>query len=319
MDRDKNWHRTKRAEEAIFEGKGDKRKSRKPSEVLRELYQEQVIDELLEPLVFLDDNGRGWPIQKNDGIFFFNYRPDRARQLSLKITERKHAYNLCFVTMTPYEKTLEAITAFPAEQIPHSLAETISRSGLRQVHIAETEKYPHVTYFFNGGLENPHTKEKFILIDSRRDIATHDEAPEMKAHEIATKAIEEIKEGADVLILNFANADMVGHTANVPAIIAAVTFVDRQLKRVIGAIEKAKGIALISSDHGNAEMNIDDMTNVRHTAHTLNPVPFIVTEKKFKIRPSGTLADIAPTILEILKIPQPSCMTGVSLLKNQKE
>lgn len=319
MDRDKNWHRTKKAEEAIFESKGKLYKAKKPSEVLKTLYDNGIVDEHLEPLVFLDDTGRGYPMQKNDGVFFFNYRPDRARQLSSKIIERQKTHNLCFVTMTEYDKSMETLVAFPDQSLNDSLAAVISRQGLTQSHIAETEKYAHVTYFFNGGHEEPHAREHHFLIDSRRDIATHDQAPEMRAKEIADKTLERIDAGDDFILMNFANADMVGHTANKPAIIAAVETVDRELKRVAKAIMAKKGAAIVTSDHGNAEMNVDPKTGEKHTAHTLNLVPFILVSelktKNYKLKTNnGSLADIAPTILEIMNIKKPASMTGGSLI-----
>lgn len=321
MDRDKNWHRTEKAEQAIFEGKGKIYLACKPSQVLKELYNNGTLDEHLEPLVFLDDTGRGWPVEKNDGVFFFNFRPDRARQLSSRILNRKKSHNLFFVTMTEYDKTFEAEVAFKDSDVDKSLASVISQAGLTQSHIAETEKYPHVTYFFNGGREEPHNREHHFLIDSRKDIATHDQAPEMRAREIADKTIERIYAGDDFLVVNFANADMVGHTANVPAIVQAVETVDRELKRVVEAVVSKNGVAIITADHGNAEVNIDNSTGEKHTAHTLNVVPFIIIpatwgpdSKPITLRPRGTLADIAPTIIDILHINKPPQMAGVSLL-----
>ncbi|MDP2684751.1 MAG: 2,3-bisphosphoglycerate-independent phosphoglycerate mutase [bacterium] len=315
MDRDKNWHRIEQAERAIFDCQGKICVAKKPSEVLKELYESDVMDELLEPLVFLDDDGQGWPIRSNDGVFFFNYRPDRARQLSSRIMARRSSDNLCFVTMTEYDKTLETIVAFPEQTIDDSLSALVSQAGFRQSHITETEKYAHLTYFFNGGHEEPHQNERHILVDSRKDIKTHDQAPEMRAHDIATKTIEQIKEGDDYIVINFANADMVGHTANVPAIKIAVETVDIELKRVVEATQDANGIAIITSDHGNAEINVDHKSGIKHTAHTLSPVPLIITNEDCSIRGSGTLADIAPTILKLMGLRQPSSMTGNILIK----
>lgn len=332
MDRDKNWHRTEKAEKAIFEGRGKIHKARKPSEVLKELYDDGIIDEHLEPLVFFDDTGQGYSIEKNDGVFIFNYRPDRVRQLSQKILDRKKTHNLFFVTMTEYDKSLEAAVAFPDSNIDDSLASVISQQGLAQSHIAETEKYAHVTYFFNGGREEPHAGEHHFLIDSRRDIATHDQAPEMRAREIADKALERIKAGDDFLVINFANADMVGHTANREAIITAVETVDRELKRVCDAVILKSGVAIVTADHGNAEMNVDEVTSEQHTAHTLNLVPLILFSPSFQkrglggvqnhkskiinLKSNGSLADIAPTILELMQIKKPAAMTGESLVSN---
>jgi 2,3-bisphosphoglycerate-independent phosphoglycerate mutase len=278
------------------------------------------VDEHVEPMVFVDETGKGWPISQNDGVFFFNYRPDRARQLTKKILEKKHTHNLCFVTLTEYDKTFETLVAFPQSKIEHSLAAEISKAGLTQSHIAETEKYAHITYFFNGGHEQPHKNEHFFLIDSRRDVPTHDLAPQMRAREIADKAVERIKEGDDFLVINFANADMVGHTANQSAIITAVETMDRELKKVVEEIIKHDGIAIVTADHGNAEVNIDETTGEKHTAHTTNLVPFILVSdlKSLILNPKsspGTLADVAPTILELMNLKKPASMTGESLIQ----
>lgn len=320
MDRDKNWQRTEKAEQAIFAGQGQTYKNRKPSEVLKALYKEGAMDEYLEPLIFLDETGRGYKIENNDGIFFFNYRTDRPRQLSYKIMERAKKQNLFFVTMTEYHPDIESLVAFPPQKIDTTLAAEISQAGLKQAHIAETEKYGHVTFFFNGGKQDVHKGENHYLIESRKDIPTHDLAPEMKAKEIADKAIERLETGDNFLVINFANADMVGHTANVPAVIQAVQTVDRELKRVIDAVQKHHGIAIITADHGNAEVNIDQQSGEKHTAHTLNLVPFILVTglqpTTYNLQPNnGTLADIAPTILELMGLPQPQSMTGRSLIR----
>ncbi len=321
MDRDKNWHRVTQAEDAIFHGKGKTIKNKKPSEIVLELYKQGVIDELLEPVVLLDDSGRDHKVQKNDGVFFFNFRADRARQLSEKVLERKASHNLCFVTLTQYDKSFESLVAFPPNDSETTLSAEISQAGLTQSHIAETEKYPHVTYFFNAGREEPHKNERHILVESRRDINTHDQAPEMRAREIADKAIERIEAGDDFLVMNFANADMVGHTANKPAILIAVETVDRELKRVVEKLLSKNGIAIITADHGNAEVNVDEVTGENHTAHTTNLVPFILAGPDAHsdspiLRHSGSLTDIAPTILELLQIKKPVQMTGKSLMTN---
>jgi 2,3-bisphosphoglycerate-independent phosphoglycerate mutase len=278
-------------------------------------------------MVFLDETGKGWPISQNDGVFFFNFRPDRARQLSKKILEKKQTHNLCFVTLTQYDEAFETLVAFPQNKIDTSLAGEISRAGLTQSHIAETEKYAHVTYFFNGGKEQSHKNEHFFLIESRRDIPTHDLVPEMRAKEIADKAIERLEAGDGFLVMNFANADMVGHTANVSAIITAVETVDTQLRKVVDKVLMMNGIALITADHGNAELNINEKTGEKHTAHTTNLVPCIlITSNTLPLplgegrgegllRSGGTLADIAPTILKLLNLKIPAKMTGKSLIE----
>ncbi len=330
MDRDRNWDRVAKAEAAIFEGNASRRESRAPSVVLGELYEKGIVDEHLEPVVFLDDGARnenGEPaartIGAHDGVFLFNFRPDRARQITERLLARKDALDLLVVTLTEYDAALTAAgarVAFPQTRATASLAAEIAAAGLAQAHIAETEKYAHVTYFFNGGNETPHEGERFYLIESRKDVTTHDEAPEMRAREIADKALERIEAGDDLLVVNLANADMVGHTANRPAIIAAVETVDRELRRIVDAVLARNGTVIVTADHGNAEMNVDPETGARHTAHTTNLVPFIVAsaDPSLRIVPSrngrGSLADIAPTVLRLLGLPKPDAMTGTSLV-----
>ncbi len=314
MDRDNNWDRLAKAEEVFFHGKGQSHKNIKPSEVMSELYTKGVLDEHLEPIIFLDENGKSYTVEKNDGVFFYNFRSDRARMLSSKIAERKNRDNLCFVTMTEYEKSLPAEIAFPIIEIETTLAKEISSAGLTQAHIAETEKFPHATYFLNGGKQDPYPGEEHIMLASRKDIKTHDLAPKMRAEAIADKAIEQIEKSTDFIFINFANPDMVGHTANVPAIIEAIEEVDTQLGRVISVLEKNSGVAFITADHGNAEVNIDPSTGEKHTSHTINPVPAILTDIKIHKLSNGSLVDITPTILKLMAIPQPISMTGKTLV-----
>lgn len=313
MDRDNNWDRLKKVEEALFECKGNVC-TLKPSEYVDSLYREGKLDEHLEPIVCLGPEGRGCAIEKNDGVFFFNFRADRARMLSTKLLERQAKENVCFVTLSEYSTEFKCLVAFPPIKIETTLAAEISNAGLTQAHIAETEKFPHATYFLNGGREKPYPNETYILLDSRKDVKTHDQAPKMRAEAIASKAIEEIEKGTDFIFINFANADMVGHTANVPAIIEAVEEVDTQLGKVVDALVAHGGIAFITADHGNAELNIDPVTGAKHTSHTTNPVPAILTTSDLTLRSGGGLADIAPTILKLYNIPQPRTMTGKSLV-----
>lgn len=313
MDRDNNWDRLAKAESALFECKGIICKAQKPSQVMTELYKNGVLDEHAEPLVFLDDTGKGYNISQNDGVFFFNFRADRARMLSKKLMEQAERKNLCFVTLTQYAKDLGAIVAFGPDEITTTLAEQVSLAGMRQAHIAETEKYPHATYFLNGGREKPHDGEEFIMVQSRKDVPTHDLAPKMQAQGIADNAIEQLEQGVEFIFINFANADMVGHTANVPAIIEAVEEVDMQLKRVVEKTLELHGAVFVTADHGNAELNVDQTTGEKHTAHTTNLVPGLLTIAG-KYLDEGTLADVAPTILELLEIAKPSAMTGKSLI-----
>ena len=312
MDRDNNQDRLKKATDALFECKGNVC-SLKPSEFVENLYKENKIDEMLEPIVCLGDDGKSCGIQSGDGVFFFNFRADRARMLSKVMMEKSHTDNVCFATLTEYGADFKCLIAFPPMKIETTLAKEISLAGMTQTHIAETEKFPHATYFLNGGVEIPYANEKHILLDSRKDVPTHDFAPKMRAEGIADKAIEEIDNGTDFIFINFANPDMVGHTANVPAIIEAVEEVDKQLGRVVDALILKGGIAFITADHGNAEVNIDPVTLNKHTSHTINPVPAIVTKLGINIE-NGSLADVAPTILSILGIPKPKVMTGSDLL-----
>jgi 2,3-bisphosphoglycerate-independent phosphoglycerate mutase len=318
MDRDNNWDRLAKTEAAIFEGKGHIKKGEKPSEVLERLYTEGALDEHIEPVVFLDANDKSFKVEDNDGIFFFNFRSDRARMLSKKLKEVREKRNLFYVTLTEYDKDPGAEIAFPIMKIETTLAKEISAAGLSQAHIAETEKFPHATYFLNGGVETLYEKEKHILLDSRKDVPTHDLAPKMRAEAIADKAIEEIEAGTDFIFINFANPDMVGHTANVPALIEAIEETDTQLGRVVDALISKKGVALITADHGNAEVNVDQLTGEKHTAHTINPVPCIVVQEGHHLAERaerGTLTDLTPTVFHLLGIPKPASMTGQSLIK----
>ncbi len=309
MDRDRNWDRVGKVESAIFRNEGVRAyRNRRASEVMEELYAEGVVDEHLEPVVFLDENGEGYRIDENDGVFFFNFRSDRARELSARMVEYGQEKNICFVTLTEYDPEIRALVAFPQVRPQTTLAEQISKAGLSQAHIAETEKYAHATYFLNGGRELPFPGEEQVIVESRKDIQTHDQAPEMRARGIADKAIEYLERGTDFLFINFANADMVGHTGNVPAIITAVETVDRELGRVIRKTLERNGIAIITADHGNAEQNIDTKTGETHTAHTTNLVPLVVTAPC--TLENGTLADIAPTALSLMHLPIPKEMTG---------
>jgi 2,3-bisphosphoglycerate-independent phosphoglycerate mutase len=315
MDRDNNWDRVKRAEEALFEGKGAQSHAGAiPSEVIAKLHAAGIVDEHLEPIIFLDRTGKSYQIRANDAVFFFNFRADRARMISKKMLEKAATMNLAFATLTEYDKTFECAVAFPPRTIETTIAKEVANAGMTQAHIAETEKFPHATYFLNGGIEKPYTGEKHIMLESRKDVKTHDEAPEMRAEAIADKAIEEINAGANFIFINFANPDMVGHTANVPAIIRAVETVDAQLKRVLDALHAKGGVAFVTADHGNAELNIDPITGAKHTAHTINPVPAIVTDTSLTLADGG-LADIAPTMLALLGIKKPSGMTGRNLLE----
>ncbi len=308
MDRDHNWDRFKKAQDVIFDGQG-KVCDISPSVFVEDLYKKDFKDELLPPFICLNKEGQKNIIKENDGVFFFNYRADRARMMTQKIIEKGSIYLL---TMTSYGEEYKTRVAFEQIEVKNTLAKIISENNLSQVHIAETEKFAHATYFLNGGSEEIYDKEEDILVPSRKDIGTYDLAPKMSAEEIANRAIEKIESGVDFIFINFANPDMVGHTAVVPSIVEAIEETDRQLGRVLDVLVKRGGIALVTADHGNAEINIDPITGLKHTAHTTDPVPFILVGMDCGVR-NGTLADLAPTIFKIYNIKKPDEMTGESL------
>lgn len=307
MDRDNNWDRIEKFEQTVFECKNGLCQLA-PLEELKRQHAEGKTDEHVEPFVICEA-----PLRKDDGVFVFNFRADRARMITQRLCERKKELDLHIVTLAEYQKDLDVIVAFPPRVIKTTLAQEVSLAGKKQVHIAETEKFPHATYFLNGGKEDPHDGEEHVMLASRKDVTTHDEAPEMRAEAIADEAIVRIEAGVDFIFINFANPDMVGHTANVPAIITAVETVDRELKRVCEALHAREGVALVTADHGNAEININPKTGDKHTAHTLSQVPCILTNTKETLRSEGSLQDIAPTVLAHLNIPQPQEMTGTNL------
>ena len=307
MDRDTHWGRIEKAQQAIFDGIGNKTTD-SPIQYLEKQYKAGTTDEYIEPVIFNES-----PVRENDALFFFNFRADRARQITSKILERIQEKNIYFATMTQYSHEFACDVAFPDVDIEHTLGSVISGSGLTQSHIAETEKFAHATYFLNGGREKPYEKETDVLLESRKDVETHDQAPKMRAESIADKAIEELDKGQDFIFINFANPDMVGHTGNVPAIIEAVEETDRQCRRVVEHLLRRGGIAFVTADHGNAEVNKDENGNP-HTSHTTNPVPAIVTDKEISLREGGGLSDIAPTIFEIMNLQKPQNMKGESLL-----
>ena len=309
MDRDNNWDRMQKFNDTVFECKNNLCQTA-PAEELKRQYAEGKSDEHIEPFTLIEV-----PLNKNDGVFVFNFRADRARMITQVLCDYKKTLNLHIVTLAEYQKDFDVVVAFPPRTIETTLAQEVSKNGLKQAHIAETEKFPHATYFLNGGKEEPHDGEEHVMLASRKDVQTHDEAPEMRAEAIADEAITRIESGVEFIFINFANPDMVGHTANVSAIVRAVEFVDIQLKRVCDALHARGGHAVVTADHGNAEVNINPLTGDKHTAHTLNKVPCIITNTQETIKvENGSLQDLAPTVLKILELKKPSAMTGESLI-----
>ena len=318
MDRDNRWERIERAYLALTEGLGQRSDS--SATAIETAYAAGQTDEFVEPRVV----GPPGTIDDGDGIIFFNFRSDRARELTRALTlpgfdgfTRKKSPQLAgYVCMTEYDETFDLPIAFPSETYPDILAEVVSKAGLRQLRIAETEKYAHVTFFFNGGVEVAWPGEERVLIPSPKEVATYDQKPEMSAVEVTDEVVRRVKSNAyQLIILNFANCDMVGHTGILAAAISAVETVDTALGRVVETVIAAGGKLLITADHGNCEKMVD--ANGRpHTAHTSDLVPFILIDparRQVKVR-DGILADLAPTILELLGLRQPAAMTGRSLL-----
>jgi 2,3-bisphosphoglycerate-independent phosphoglycerate mutase len=269
-----------------------------------------VTDEFIEPTV-IDGRPRLGP---EDAAIFFNFRPDRARQLSQKLLEA----GIDLTTMTRYRDDLDCPVVFEEQDVPNTLAEVLADHDVRQLHCAETEKYAHVTYFFNGGREQAWPGEERILVPSPRDVGTYDRKPEMSASEVADRFAARIGDGFAFGIVNFANPDMVGHTGSIPAAVAAVETTDRCLGRVLDAVEAAGGTALVTADHGNAETMLAEDGVSPQTAHTTNPVPLVVTASGAELRDGGELSDLAPTCLDLLGIPQPREMTGTSLVRSAR-
>lgn len=325
MDRDKRWERVEKAFNAIVYGEGERVAS--AAAAVRESYEKEITDEFVVPKVVVDGSGRPkGMVQRRDAVIFYNFRADRAREITRAFTDRdfdgfarKGGYpGVHFTCMTQYDVTIPAPVAFPPQTLQNTLGEILSESGLKQLRIAETEKYAHVTFFFNGGVEAPNPGEERVLIPSPK-VATYDLKPEMSAPEVTERVLAEIAgDGYDVIILNYANPDMVGHTGVLEAAVQAIRVVDECLGRVVQGVLDKKGVALVTADHGNAEQMLEEDSDEPHTAHTTNPVPFILVGegyRKSRLRDGGALKDIAPTMLEILGIPRPPEMTGCSLLK----
>jgi 2,3-bisphosphoglycerate-independent phosphoglycerate mutase len=304
MDRDQRWERTQRAYDAIVSCVPVT--SADPVPYVQAQYDAEVTDEFIEPTHF---DGRPG-IEPGDTVLFFNFRPDRARQLSQKLLDA--GFDL--TTMTRYRDDFDCPVVFDEQQVTNTLAEVLASHGRRQLHAAETEKYAHVTYFLNGGREEAWPGETRILVPSPREVGTYDRKPEMAAPEVAARVAAEAPAGYAFVIVNFANPDMVGHTGSIPAAIAAVETTDRCLGIVLDAVERAGGVALVTADHGNAETMLEADGVSPHTAHTTNPVPLVVTDLRVTLREDGELSDLAPTILAMIGIPQPREMTGRTLV-----
>jgi 2,3-bisphosphoglycerate-independent phosphoglycerate mutase len=304
MDRDQRWDRTERALAALLQRDEGMTGTVPVAEVQRS-YDEGVTDEFIEPIV-LDGRPR---IAPEDAIIFFNFRPDRARQLTQKLL----ASGFDVTTMTRFRDDFDAPVAFPEQEVTEVLAEVLSEQGIRQLHAAETEKYAHVTYFFNGGREEPFAGEERILVPSPREVPSYDHKPEMSAPEVAGRFAEAIQSGDfGFAVLNFANPDMVGHTGSIDAAVKAVETVDACLGRILAAVEQRGGISLVTADHGNAETMLDERGEP-HTAHTSNPVPLVLTDTNLPLEDGGELADLAPTVLGLLGLKPPLQMTGKNL------
>ena len=317
MDRDNRWERVQKAYDAMVFGEGKHCDS--PSGAVQASYDEGITDEFVVPVVCCDNSN----IKSNDSVIFFNFRPDRAREITRTLVDpnfdgferKKGMFPLTFVCMTQYDATMpNVLVAFKPQSLANTFGEYISNKGLTQLRIAETEKYAHVTFFFNGGIEKSYKNEDRILVPSPK-VATYDMQPEMSAYIVTDKIIDSIKSGKyDVIILNYANCDMVGHTGVFEAAVKAVEAVDTCVGKVTEAIAAMGGVTIITADHGNADKMFDE-NNKPFTAHTTNPVPFCVIGYDCELKSGGKLADIAPTMLNILDLPLPEEMDGISLIK----
>ena len=336
MDRDRRWERTKLAYDAVVHGRpaplgsdpddtsgaGATQHAESGEAAVRAAYGRGETDEFVRPTL-VGAEGR---IRDGDAVLFLNFRPDRARQLTRALGEpgfdcfeRGPAPRVRLTTLTEYQEDWDYPVAFPPERPRATLAAVLAERGVRQLHVAETEKYAHVTYFFNGGEEHEHPGEERCLVDSPRDVPTYDHKPEMSAAAAASAFCERwAKGGYGFGIINFANPDMVGHTGVIPAAVAAVETVDEQLGRVVDAVHASGGACIVTADHGNAD-NMLEPDGSPNTAHSLNPVPLVVTADVGDLRDGGVLADVAPTVLALLGQPQPAEMTASSLLTRQPD
>ena len=323
MDRDNRWDRVERAYLALTKGEGSAFESAAAG--IQASYDAEKYDEFVEPVVVTENGAPLATVKDGDSVIFFNFRPDRAREITRAFCDdefkgfaREKRLDLVYVCFTDYDDTIaNKKVAFKKEQITNTFGEFLANNGLTQARIAETEKYAHVTFFFNGGVEEPNQGEDRYLIPSPKEVATYDLKPEMSAYGVCDKLCEAIKSGKyDVIIVNFANPDMVGHTGVEAAAIKAIEAVDECVGRAVEALKEADGVMFICADHGNAEQLVDYETGAPFTAHTTNPVPFILVnaDPSYKLREGGCLADIAPTLIELMGLEQPKEMSGKSLL-----
>ena len=319
MDRDKRWERLQKAYDALVNGIGEKAPTAQMA--IEDSYQKEIFDEFVLPTLICNGEEPIATISEKDSVIFFNFRPDRAREITRALVDENFdafetkKLNLYYVCFTNYDDTIPNVhIAFKKSELKNTFGEIVSNNNLTQLRIAETEKYAHVTFFFNGGEEKQYKGEERILIPSPK-VETYDMKPEMSAYEVTDKVVEAIKEQKyDTIILNYANSDMVGHTGNLDAAVKAVEAVDECVGRVVEAIEEVGGVLLITADHGNSEQMIDYKTGEPHTAHTTNPVPFVLVGIDAKLK-QGRLADLAPTMLDIMGIKKPEEMTGESLIE----
>ena len=324
MDRDNRWERVEKAYAAMVYGEGESAET--SAEAIARSYDAGVNDEFVLPTVITANGSPVGKLQDGDGFIFFNFRSDRAREITRSLAladfsgfQRRIWPNLAsYVCMTEYDATFGLPIAFGPEELTNILGEVLSRAGLTQLRIAETEKYAHVTFFFNGGVEKPFPGEERCLIPSPKEVSTYDQKPEMSAYPVTEELLKKLDSGQyDVIVLNFANADMVGHTGILPAAVKAIEAVDECIGRLAVKVRDKGGRVIITADHGNAETMVDE-NGGPHTAHTTDRVPLILVDderKGAKLRSNGILADIAPTMLALLGIPQPKEMTGTSLIE----
>ncbi len=337
MDRDNHWDRIEKAYNAMVLGQGNVYGN--PIRAIEESYDKKIYDEEFSPTVITDENQQPVVIDNNDAVIFFNYRSDRAREITKalvlpgleKFSRKKICQNLFFVSFTEYENNLPVTIAFPQEILRNSLGEVLASSGFKQLRISETEKYAHVTYFFNGGKEEKCQGEDHVLIPSPA-VSSYDQKPEMSSADLTDKLLNEIeRDYYDFILINYPNADMVGHTGNLQAAVKGIETLDKCINKIVRLVLAKDGVVLVTADHGNAESMFNMQTGMIDKEHTANPVPFILVGKKFEglalnvsdapggdlslVEPQGILSDVAPTILDLLGLEKPEEMTGRSLIK----